>query len=323
MKVGPVLAAAVVVVTAISPALAQAPAGPAIAFVNVNVISMDREGVEPGQTVVVHGDRIVAISPSSPPNDAVVVDGTGRYLLPGLTDSHVHLTTDMPWAPARADFGDAPLYLAHGVTTVVNLRGTSTQLEWKRRIETGKMLGPTIYTSGEFVNEPRVATPDEVAQEVAAQARAGYDLIKFHEIWTPGAGFMTGQGLSRASYVRMLEAARKEGLQVVGHAPVNLGLDGLLASSGGALAHVGELVRLYFRPPLWVFIADIAGAIILLLIVPGWAIAAFLRWWRGTTADLQNTRTREDARVLCASRVSRSICAWLACGNRWTVLRQR
>src|SRR5688572_3877778 len=123
---------------------------PAIAFVNVNLISMDREDVQTGQTVVVERGRIVAIGTASPPKGATVVDGTGRFLLPGLTDSHVHLTTDMPWAPARPDFGDAPLYLAHGVTTVVNLRGTPAQLEWKRRIETGGMLGPTIYTSGEF-----------------------------------------------------------------------------------------------------------------------------------------------------------------------------
>jgi imidazolonepropionase-like amidohydrolase len=294
VKLAPTLAGAGLFVTAITSAFAQAPAPSVIAFVNVNVISMDREGVEAGQTVVVRGNRIAAIGPSSPPNGAAVVDGTGRYLLPGLTDSHVHLTTDMPWAPARADFGDAPLYLAHGVTTVVNLRGTPTQLEWKRRIEAGTMLGPTIYTSGDFVNEPRVTTSDEVQREVAAQAREGYDLIKFHEIWTPAAGFTTGQGLSREIYMRMFEAAREEGLQVVGHAPVNLGLGGLLASSGGALAHVGELVRLYFRPPLWVLIADIAAAALLSFIVAGWGIAAFLRRWRGTTL-MSKTLTRAKA----------------------------
>ena len=227
-----------------------------IAFVNVNLISMDREDVDVGQTVVIRGNRIAAIGQTPPPSGAILVDGTGRYLLPGLTDSHVHITTDMPWAPARADFGDAPLYLAHGVTTVVNLRGTPAQLDWKRRIATGEMLGPTIYTSGEFVNEPRVTTADDVQRDVAAQARGGYDLIKFHEIFTPGAGFTTRRGLSRESYLRMFESARTEGLPVVGHVPVNLGIDGLLASSGGAVAHVGEFVRLYFRPPLWVLIAQ-------------------------------------------------------------------
>ena len=274
MKPTTALLTALVVLVLIRTTVAQeAP----IAFINVHLISMDREGADRGQTVVVRGDRIVAIGPSTPPTGAILVDGTGRYLLPGLTDSHVHLTTDMPWAPARPDFGDAPLYLAHGVTTVVNLRGTPTQLDWKRRIEAGRLVGPTIYTSGDFVNEPRVTTADEVQREVAAQARGGYDLIKFHEVWTPGVGFTTRRGLSRESYLRMFESARKEGLQVVGHAPINLGLDALLASSGGAVAHVGELIRLYFRPPLWVLIAHFAVAVVLLLVVSGWGITALLR----------------------------------------------
>jgi imidazolonepropionase-like amidohydrolase len=298
VNLSPTLATAGLFVIGITSAFAQTPAPSVVAFVNVNLISMDREGVEPGQTVLIQGSRIVSIGPSSPPHGAVLLDGTGRYLVPGLTDSHVHLTTDMPWAPARADFGDAPLYLAHGVTTVVNLRGTPAQLDWKRRIELGDLLGPTIYTSGEFVNEPRVTTADEVEREVAAQAREGYDLIKFHEIWTPGAGFMPGRGLSRDSYVRMFETARKEDLQVVGHAPVNLGLDGLLASSGGAVAHVGELVRVYFRPPLWVLIADLAVAAILLFIVTGWGIAALFRRWRGTT-PMSTALARAKALASC------------------------
>src|SRR5688572_10955481 len=80
------------------PIVSSQNAAPLTAFVNVNLISMEHERVEPGQTVVVRGDRIVALGPLLPPVDAVLIEGAGRYLLPGLTDSHVHLTTDMPWA---------------------------------------------------------------------------------------------------------------------------------------------------------------------------------------------------------------------------------
>lgn len=137
----------------------------AVAIVNVNVIPMDRERVVAGQTVIVQGDRIVAVGATGEvpvPADATVIDGAGRYLLPGLTDAHVHLTTGMPWAPTRPDFGDATIYLAYGVTTVFNLGGTPTQLEWRRRIAAGELIGPAIYTAGAFVNEPRVTTPDDV-----------------------------------------------------------------------------------------------------------------------------------------------------------------
>jgi hypothetical protein len=263
-----------------------------MAFANVNVISMEREGVQPDQTVVVQGDRIVAVNSAKAPAGATVVDGTGLFLLPGLTDSHVHLTTDMPWAPARADFGEAPLYLAHGVTTVVNLRGTPMQLDWKRRIESGQLLGPTIYTSGEFVNEPDVNTPDEVEREIQAQARAGYDLIKYHEIFRLGEGLVTRRGLSRGSYMRLFDVARTEGVPVVGHVPVNLGLTGLVASSGGAVAHAGEFVRLHFRPPLWVLLVDLAAAALLGLVVAGWGVGALVRRWRRTPDVFPNSLTR-------------------------------
>ncbi len=121
---------------------------PAAAIVNVNLIRMNRDRVEPGQTVVVQGDRIAAIGAAGEvvvPESAIVIDGANRYLLPGLTDAHVHLSGFLPGL-ARQDFGDAPLYLANGITTVVNLGGSATEREWRQRIATGDLLGPTIYT---------------------------------------------------------------------------------------------------------------------------------------------------------------------------------
>jgi hypothetical protein len=89
------------------------------AFVNVNVIPMDSASVLAGQTVVVQQGRITAIGPvsSTPiPGGATMIEGHGRYLMPGLADMHVHLE-------GRENFGDAPLFLAYGITTVMNLRG--------------------------------------------------------------------------------------------------------------------------------------------------------------------------------------------------------
>src|SRR5207249_9896013 len=75
-------------------ALAQGVQPATFAFTNVNAISLDHEGVEQAQTVVVRGDRIAAVGSSygvEVPSDAVVINGTGQYLLPGLTDAHVHV----------------------------------------------------------------------------------------------------------------------------------------------------------------------------------------------------------------------------------------
>jgi len=214
-----------------------------IAFTNANVIPLDHNGIEQGWTVLVLGDRIAEVGSRyevKVPADAVVIDCTGRYLVPGLTDAHVHVSGS-PVVPARDDFGDAPIYLAYGVTTVVNLSGSPTLLEWRKRVEAGTLLGPTIYTAGPFVNEPRVNTPDEVERDIVAQAQLGYDLIKFHEF------LRTTTDLSLPAYRRMVETARHIGIPLIGHAPVNLGIDEMLQERQ-SIAHLGMLSNIYFLP---------------------------------------------------------------------------
>jgi imidazolonepropionase-like amidohydrolase len=231
------------------PAL-SAPQQPTV-FQNVSLVSMVDDRVEIGRTLLVRNGRIAAIGATADiaiPAGARVVDGTGRFLMPGLTDAHVHFEA---WQGFRPAFGDAPLYLAHGITTVVNLRGTPALFDWKRRVERGELLGPTIYTTGEFligpdgpvlyrksgelVVGPNVTTPDDVAREVASQVQQGADLIKFYG------------GLSRPAYLKLAESARQAGLPVVGHRPINLDFDAVLEARQ-ALAHMHMLTNLYFFP---------------------------------------------------------------------------
>jgi hypothetical protein len=205
-----------------------------VAFTNVNVIPLGHEGVKQDRTVLVRGDRIVSVGSRyevKVPSDAVVVNGAGQYLVPGLTDAHVHVP-GTPVMRTRDDFGDAPIYLAYGVTTVVNLGGSPMVLEWRKRVDAGTLLGPAIYTAGPFVNEPRVNTPDEVERGIVTQAQLGYDLIKFHEL------LRTTMGLSLPAYRRMVETARRIGIPLVGHAPVNLGIDEMLQERQ-SIAHMG------------------------------------------------------------------------------------
>jgi len=159
--------------------------------------------------------------------------------MPGLVDAHVHLE-------GRKNFGDAPLFLASGVTTVLNLRGFPELLKVKQEIAEGKLLAPNLYTSGEFINEPSFNTPEEVEHEVVRQKSMGYDVIKFHEI-VNGGRYVTTHGLSRAAYDALNSTARRIGIPLIGHAPDNLGLQALL-DDHQSLAHSGILVALYFVP---------------------------------------------------------------------------
>jgi len=127
------IAAAVAFASAALPA--QDAAEPVTAFVNVNVVPMDRERIQEDWTVVVRGDRIVASGPSAAarvPEDATVIDGTGRFLLPGLGEMHGHI----PPPTADPAFTESVLflYVANGV---INVPGFSIHHEMQRMVEAG------------------------------------------------------------------------------------------------------------------------------------------------------------------------------------------
>ncbi len=154
------------------------------AFSRVNVIPMDTERVLEEHTVIVQDGLITEMGPSASveiPQAAHVLDGRGAYLLPGLTDFHIHLrSTD-----------ELLSYLAYGVTTVVHLSGAQRSapnlLSYRDQLASGEMVGPTLYTSGPMLDgDPPiwpgvsvvVTTPEEARDIVVEQKRAGYD---FHQ----------------------------------------------------------------------------------------------------------------------------------------------
>jgi hypothetical protein len=207
----------------------QHPAGTPIAIVNVNVLPMSDDRVLAAHTVVVENGiitRMGAVGSVSIPPAAYTIDGAGKYLIPGLVDLHVHLASN-PEDERRALL---KLFVANGVTTVLNLRGTPEILELRSAVAAGRVFGPTLYTAGPFVNEPFVTTPDEVERAVVEQKRAGYDFVKLHG------------NLSREAYARLNAVARREGIRVVGHAPRSLGVEAMFAERQYALAHAEEFL---------------------------------------------------------------------------------
>lgn len=116
-----------------------------IAFTNVNVIPMDNERVLRNQSVLIKGDRIMAIGAMDeviPPDGAKVIEGNDAYLMPGLADMHMHI------ASIHHTF-EGPdqmiLFLAEGVTTVRNLSALPEHLVWGEAIVRGERIGPSMY----------------------------------------------------------------------------------------------------------------------------------------------------------------------------------
>ncbi len=110
-----------------------------VVFENITVIPMDSERVLEEQTVVIEDGRIAAIGLSGEveiPADAHVVDGEGRFLIPGLSDMHMH---------TFGSENDLLVYLANGVTTIRIVGGDPPAiLEWRDQIRTGTRVGPSI-----------------------------------------------------------------------------------------------------------------------------------------------------------------------------------
>ena len=186
---------------------------PAVAFVDVNVVTMDSERVLPRQTVLTQGDRIVQVGPRARvkvPGDAVVVQGAGKYLMPGLAEMHGHV----PPPTAPAEFLDAVLflYVANGVTTVRGMLGAPGQLELREKANRGAILAPTLYLAGPSYSGNSINSPAEAEQKAREQKAAGWDLLKVHP------------GLTRDEYDAMARTARDLGIRFAGHVPAEAGL---------------------------------------------------------------------------------------------------
>jgi len=204
-------------------ALAQQPS---VAILHVHVIPMDRERVLDDQTVLIANGKIAEIGSSATakiPPDAKKIDATGKYLIPGLTDAHVHLYSTIEF----------PLYLANGVTTVFNLDGRPAHLLWRKHAASGELLGPTIFTAGPIVD--RRHTPEEAVRLVDEQTDAGYDALKvFNHV-------------SKEEYPALIAEAKRRNLLLMGHISRDAGFD-LTVQSGQSIAHLDEFLYTYFNP---------------------------------------------------------------------------
>lgn len=200
-----------------------------VAFVNVNVVPMDREGVVEDQTVVVRDGRIVAVGPADQvvaPVDAIVVDGRGKYLMPGIAEMHAHIPN--PNGPGGDEYMENVLflYVASGITTIRGMLGQPEHLDLRDDVAAGELLAPRIYTSGPSFNGNSVPNPDIARSRVIDQKRAGYDFLKLHP------------GLSRASYDAIVETADLEEITFAGHVSADVGLERSLEAGQITVDHL-------------------------------------------------------------------------------------
>ena len=224
-------------------ALALIFAGPSVAadtpaitaYVDVHVVPMDRERVLRDQTVIVEGGRIAAIGRGlKVPAGATVIDGKGRFLSPGLADMHNHSDT-------REDLA---LFLANGVTTMLNMGEAKNSFVGRTRlaVDKGEVPGPRVLAALAVDGSPQyghlvVATPEDAKAAVRLAKANGYAFIKVYN------------NLAAEVFAALVAAAKAEGLAVVGHGVTSVGLEKQLEAGQVMVAHAEEFFYTFFTPP--------------------------------------------------------------------------
>jgi imidazolonepropionase-like amidohydrolase len=179
---------------------------------DVTVIDATGHAAEPNMSVDIEDGHIVAVSPSKKartPKNATIVDGAGKFLIPGLWDMHVHGASDSraPWSHL--------LFVANGVVGVRDMSGPPDAHAWRATQASSPDPSPTIYLGSPIVDGPNPTWPESIVAADEAQGREVVDQQQQH-----GADFIkVYSGLPRNVYFAIADEAKKRGIPFEGHVP--------------------------------------------------------------------------------------------------------
>ncbi len=198
--------------------LAQSSTSSTVIIHDVTVIDATGAPAKPHQTVIVRDGTIDAIDSSGMGFGGKLpgthVDGTGKFLIPGLWDMHVHIVFG-DWFP-RGKEVTLPLFIANGITGVRDMGGELDVLQqWRKEISAGTLIGPRIVMSGPMLDGPKPRFPSSIAVKTPEDGRRAVDDLKRR-----GADFIKLQSLiPRDAVFAIAQEAKKQGIPFVGHVP--------------------------------------------------------------------------------------------------------
>lgn len=200
-----------------------------IAITHVNVIPMDTETILSDQTVLVNAGRIAAVgSRIKIPKGTLVIDGTGKYLIPGLAEMHAHVPPVDEMEPMKEVLF---LFAANGITTIRGMLGHPKHLELRRSINSGEVLGPHFYTTGPSFSGMSIKTPEAGSAMVRSQKEAGYDFLKLHP------------GLTKENFAAIAATAHEVGIPFVGHVSFGVGIWRAIDAGYSSIDHLDGFIE--------------------------------------------------------------------------------
>jgi imidazolonepropionase-like amidohydrolase len=184
---------------------------------HITVVDVNSGAPRRDSSVVVEGDRITQVGNSDRlkiPKGVRIVDGTGKFLIPGLWDMHVH-TFFGTWVPGGREV-TLPLFVANGITGVRDM-GSELDLILQARgeIAGGKLLGPRMVVAGPMLDGPRTQFPASIAIATPEDGRRAVDMLVAR-----GVDFIKIQSyVPRDAYFAIADECKKKGITFVGHVP--------------------------------------------------------------------------------------------------------
>ncbi len=202
------------------------------AFTHVNVITMENETVLKDQTVLIRDGKIAKIGAAVDINikgGATVIDGRGKYLIPGISEMHAHIPGNQNGTEIVEE--TLFLYLSNGITLIRGMLGQPYHLTLREQVAKGDVLGPRIYTSGPSINGNTVRSVEEAQAKVTAQKEAGYDFLKLHP------------GLTRENFDAVVATANEVGIPYAGHVSTGVGVRRAIEAKYASIDHVDGYIE--------------------------------------------------------------------------------
>lgn len=199
---------------------------------NVNVISMVSafEQVDRGMDVYIKDGVISRISPASKslPRNTRVIDGTGKYLMPGMADMHVHLPHGNSYFNTRQFLN---MQLACGITCMRQMRGLLQDIALRDSIKEGLVQGSDLYVSTPFFKNRKDFDAKAIRDSLLLYKKQGFDFIKYL------------YGMNEGQYDTFNAIAKKTGFKISGHAAA--GNLSYAVKQGEHVEHIDPFVALY------------------------------------------------------------------------------
>lgn len=206
-------------------AMMVAAMAPTYAITHVQVLDLDSGRWSKNQTVVVQGGKIQTVAVGrDTPEGAVLIDGRGKYLIPGLWDAHIH------WYDQRF----LSLFVANGVTSVRVMFGAPMHKSWRDSIASGALVGPSLEIAGPIVDGPKPIWPGSIACGTAEEGKQAverhkaekWDFVKVYSL------------LPRDAYFSIADEAKKQKLRFEGHVPASVTVSEASAAGQRTIEHL-------------------------------------------------------------------------------------